>query len=254
MTLLVVKITLRAIQREASGDFIAEVLRNSEGDYHHVSRVLIHEPSSPEEKHHTRWYIEKYSELNPLETVKAGSVSASLDEYGRLLSEQVLNAELLSSLRNPSHPLLLHLSIEAPPGLLEFFSIYWEILENSSVWPDQVRSDLHMLGVFRQLPILTNSLVPTFLVQQTLKPFNILLVVARPGFIDDVSHRTISRPLVEVIDKVVERNHSVNLQIVRPGSWEALEQALNKRQHGYFDCVHFDVHGDVEENLSGAQM
>ena len=46
----------------------------------------------------------------------------------------------------------------------------------------------------------------------------------------------------------------LNLEVVRPGTWEALKQHLEKshRIHGrgYFHMIHFDVHGKVKEQRS----
>jgi hypothetical protein len=39
--------------------------------------------------------------------------------------------------------------------------------------------------------------------------------------------------------------HSIALEIVRPGTFEAFKRHLKTRPKGYFDIVHFDVHGRV---------
>ncbi|CAG8979422.1 hypothetical protein HYALB_00012455 [Hymenoscyphus albidus] len=39
--------------------------------------------------------------------------------------------------------------------------------------------------------------------------------------------------------------HSIALEVVRPGTFDAFKSHLNSRPKGFFDIVHFDVHGRV---------
>ena len=73
---------------------------------------------------------------------------------------------------------------------------------------------------------------------------NILVVVARPNGPVDVGYRTISRPL---LDALRTAGLPVRVDLVRPGTWEALRQHLRAatEQHGsgWYQVVHFDLHG-----------
>ncbi len=69
---------------------------------------------------------------------------------------------------------------------------------------------------------------------------NLLVVVARPDEENDVGYRTISRPLVEAIGQSDLR---VNVDILRPGTYEALVKQLAEKGEGYYHIVHFDMHG-----------
>ena len=73
---------------------------------------------------------------------------------------------------------------------------------------------------------------------------NILVVTARPDGPGDVGYRTISRPL---LDALRHRSLPVTLDLVRPGTWEALRGHLRaaKEQHGsgWYQVIHFDLHG-----------
>ena len=75
---------------------------------------------------------------------------------------------------------------------------------------------------------------------------NVLLVTARPGGARDVGYRTIARPLVETLRKAALR---VRVDILRPGTYEALTRHLEASQErhgpGYYHVVHFDVHGGL---------
>ncbi|MDM8564322.1 tetratricopeptide repeat protein [Candidatus Halobeggiatoa sp. HSG11] len=75
---------------------------------------------------------------------------------------------------------------------------------------------------------------------------NVLLVTARPDGKHDVGYRTISRPLVEMLQNA---KLPVKIDILRPGTYQALvkqlEQVTNEYGKGYYHLLHFDVHGAV---------
>jgi len=77
---------------------------------------------------------------------------------------------------------------------------------------------------------------------------NILLVTARP-YQDDVRYRSISRPLVELIDK---QDLPAQVTVLRPPTFENLREHLRGRPNHYH-IVHFDGHGSYGVNpaLSG---
>ena len=67
---------------------------------------------------------------------------------------------------------------------------------------------------------------------------NILLVTARP-YEADVLYRSISRPLVELIDK---QDLPAQVTVLRPPTFESLREHLHERPNHYH-IVHFDGHG-----------
>ena len=67
---------------------------------------------------------------------------------------------------------------------------------------------------------------------------NILLVTARP-YEADVRYRSISRPLVELIDK---QDLPAQVTVLRPPTFENLREHLRERPNHYH-IVHFDGHG-----------
>src|SRR5260370_955761 len=85
---------------------------------------------------------------------------------------------------------------------------------------------------------------------------NLLIVTARPSGRSDVGYRTISRPLVEALRQA---NLPVQIDILRPGTYKALENHLRQKsaqeQEGYYQVIHFDLHGAVltYEQLQQAQ-
>ena len=73
---------------------------------------------------------------------------------------------------------------------------------------------------------------------------NILVVVARPDGPGDVGYRTISRPL---LDALRTAGLPVTVDLVRPGTWQALRDhlraATERHGSGWYQVIHFDLHG-----------
>ena len=73
---------------------------------------------------------------------------------------------------------------------------------------------------------------------------NILVVVARPDGPADVGYRTISRPL---LDALRTAGLPVTVDLVRPGTWQALrdhlQAATERHGSGWYQVIHFDLHG-----------
>jgi hypothetical protein len=68
------------------------------------------------------------------------------------------------------------------------------------------------------------------------------VVTARPGEEKDVNYRTISRPLIEAIQQA---RVPINVELLRPGTYKALENHLQAKGTGYYHIVHFDAHGGL---------
>ena len=82
---------------------------------------------------------------------------------------------------------------------------------------------------------------------------NLLVVTARPKEENDVGYRTISRSLIEAIEKCQLR---VNVELLRPGTYEALERHLEEKGAGFYHIIHFDAHGGLmsyEQIQAGAK-
>ena len=75
---------------------------------------------------------------------------------------------------------------------------------------------------------------------------NLLIVTARPSGKRDVGYRTISRPLIDVLNRT---SLPVQVEILRPGTYRALENHLRtiteKHGEGFYHVIHFDVHGTL---------
>ncbi len=95
----------------------------------------------------------------------------------------------------------------------------------------------------------------------TISCFRILLVVARgidterdlslPGrqtrLLPDPDPSLIYEPLLAVIEKLKKDFH-IQLEVCRPGTWHALGSILEEGGTGFYDMVHFDMHGGIKED------
>jgi tetratricopeptide (TPR) repeat protein len=76
---------------------------------------------------------------------------------------------------------------------------------------------------------------------------NILLVIARP-YVGDVHYRSISRPLVELIEK---EKLPAGVHVLRPPTFDRLREHLRQRPH-FYHLIHFDGHGSVTTRDQGS--
>ncbi len=139
-------------------------------------------------------------------------------------------------------------------GSAAFQLLHWEALRDPELdEPLAVR-----LPVTRRV-----TLVPSKFELPAGQPtLNILLVTARPFGRSDVGYRTISRPL---LDALRQASVPVTVDLVRPGTWEALRDHLRQVKErrggsGSYQVVHFDLHGgfseyrELEELQSAGQL
>jgi hypothetical protein len=78
--------------------------------------------------------------------------------------------------------------------------------------------------------------------QEASPVLRLLVVTARPDEESDVGYRTISRPLIEAIQNA---QVPVEVDLLRPGTYEALSRHLEEKGEGYYHIVHFDAHGGL---------
>lgn len=120
-------------------------------------------------------------------------------------------------------------------------NLHWEVLEDMSVWPEKTN---HQIIVRRKVPDL--NIVQSVQTKGNVSGFNILLVVARDlsRGDDEIGHTLTTAGMVEIIGKLPSKT-PVNLEIVRPGTWDTLKRHLESRPKGYFSIVHLDMPGRV---------
>ncbi|MEK8021963.1 MAG: tetratricopeptide repeat protein [Candidatus Parabeggiatoa sp.] len=198
--------------------------------------ITIKNPFSAKQEKLFEWYFEKYSKFPFTKQVEFAQAAASVPRYGEELFEQVFSHRKVYA--EYSHALqTTDLEIEIV-GLSTFHQLHWEALKD----PD---SD-HALALHH--PIIRKPVghPPPMVTGQASPTLNVLLVIARPDGKDDIGYRTISRPLVEMLQNA---KLPVKIDILRPGTYQALteqlEQVTSQQGKGYYHLIHFDVHGAV---------
>ncbi|HLX57712.1 MAG TPA: CHAT domain-containing protein [Ktedonobacteraceae bacterium] len=179
-----------------------------------------------------------YLEFPFTKKVRAQNAAKSITTYGESLFNQVFgNRDIYDEYRDILKAGLNDLQIEIA-GNPKFHALHWEALKDPKLQ--------HPLA--RQAIVVRKNLQPQNLALSlhSSPTINLLIVTARPAGKRDVGYRTISRPLVEALRNA---NLRVQVEILRPGTYRALENHLReitaKHGEGYYHVIHFDLHGAV---------
>ena len=223
-------ITIREQSQTETGFNVTLVIQ---GDNY---QITLSDPFDVKQEQELEWYFEDWLRYPILEQIKADRAKASVEEYGKELFKQVFQSDIrafakYSQIRND----LSQVQIEIESITPEFHALHWETLQD----PELPRP-------FSIDSVLIRKSVRSAVIEAQVKEFptiNLLVVVARPNTDRDVGYRTISRPLVEVIRNSQLR---VNIELLRPGTYEALSRHLEAKGSGYYHIVHFDVHGALK--------
>lgn len=198
--------------------------------------IVLTDPFTPDQQEQLRWYLEDYAEKEPFEATRAEKVFQNLTAYGKELAEQLRINQVIPS----GHRLILEIEVGKHASTIH--QLHWEVLEDVELWPQDGRpKEVSVTRILSDTPACPNQGISSF---ANLPTFNVLLVASRPRRFD-INHRLISRILVYIIDKLPTTAFPINLQIVRPSTWDAFESHLRRYEPGYFHLIHFDMHGDV---------
>src|SRR5579859_1810926 len=237
-----VRISIQEQERPKRRNGWNAIVRFDNGPKHSIT---VTNPFSKEGEEELAWYFEEHLEFPFTRKVRAQKAAASIKAYGEELFKQVFakNADVLVAYRTALQAGLNDAQIEIE-GTPRFHALHWEALKDP-----EVREPLVL-----QATMIRKNLEPSS-TQSQVRPsptINLLVVVARPSGTRDVGYRTISRPLVEALRQT---NIPIRIEILRPGTYRALENHLRettaRHGEGYYHVVHFDVHGAV---LSHAQL
>ncbi len=221
-------ITIRERQKTATG-FEASLIIDG-GEY----PITITDPFTTQEEQRLEWYFEEWIAFPFSDTAIAEQAKASVKTYGEKLFEQVFKADINAySEYRPLRGNPKQLQIEIVGKTPEFHALHWEALQDADL-PRPLAVDCVMLrkSVKPTPPVSANVEISPVI--------NLLVVTARPDEEHDVGYRTISRPLIEAIQNCQLR---VKVELLRPGSYQALSQHLEEKGAGFYHIVHFDTHG-----------
>jgi tetratricopeptide (TPR) repeat protein len=240
-------ITLTERVRSADGGF--EVAVGFEGGGEHLVTVADPLAGNPDGERLLAWYFEEHLRYPFLDRDREQEAVLLLADYGSGLFAQVFEAssDCLYEFRRVRDAGLDGFQLQVVGGL-DFHRLHWESLRDSGVGAP--------LGA--RVPIVrkVGRVAAGFDVPDQGHVLRVLVVTARPDGARDVGYRTISRPLLAALRRA---RIPVSVDLVRPGSWRALERHLqattSRRGSGWYGIVHFDVHGWVAdaEALAGTQ-
>jgi tetratricopeptide (TPR) repeat protein len=202
--------------------------------------IEVSDPFSEQEEERLEWYFEAHLRQPFLNQVKAREAAQSISAYGERLFGQVF-ADPKSYARYfacKSQLDTLRIEIEGSPA---FHALHWEALKD----PELPRAIALTCTVVRRRRV--EQAIEAQV--RTAPALRLLIVTARPHGAGDVAYRTISRPLVDALRRARAR---VDIDILRPGSYRALDNHLQqvtaREGSGFYHIVHFDTHGALLEH------
>ncbi|QEI40323.1 Photosystem I assembly protein Ycf3 [Dolichospermum sp. UHCC 0315A] len=219
-------ITIREQQQIATG--FAASLSFGDGEYD----IIITDPFTPQEERELEWYFEEWLVYPIVDTVKAERAKNSVKTYGERLFDQVFQDKKAYSKYQQLKNNLSQVQIEIVSKTPEFQALHWEALQDTD-FPRPLAVDCVMLRKSVNSAVGSVNLPPSSVI-------NLLVVVARPDEEKDVGYRTISRPMLELIENGKLR---VNVELLRPGTYQALSQHLEEKGANFYHIIHLDMHG-----------
>ncbi len=202
------------------------------------------------------WYIQDFATKWPFHERRAANAVEELKRYANSLLTQLDLIQLVhdtapsSSYGNRS----ITINVTEDEGAVNSIQqLHWEFLESPSLWGPEVEVKVNRVTTTKKssgdYPIGELALDED---QVSGQPrVNALLVVARDlspnSNTADVNPNVALRILAEIQQDFASQDlHArLNLEVVRPGTLEALEEHLKMHSKGYYHFVHFDLHGTV---------
>ncbi|MCJ1435860.1 hypothetical protein MMC27_005236 [Xylographa pallens] len=229
--------------------------------------LKLDNPFTPDDEAETRWYLESFAPKSPFESTRAKRIAEKLEIYASQLGEGIQLRELVSRFPHIDQPRLIELEvvegyrdsdIDSPDASIQ--RLHWELLENClrdsrGPWPISVtrsiRNENDMCGIKK-----VTSWAVKKITDRPRNSFNILLVVARNLTFDESAHQDVDpgltlRALLAIKRhlRVTNAPYELNVEVVRPGTFNALQEHLQRatEEHGpgHFNLVHFDMHGII---------
>lgn len=220
------KITIceRPSASSSASEGFAAAVRMSGAEY----PIVVRDPFDEQQEQLLEWYFERWLERPYVKAygLRAETARQSIRDYGEALFDQVFADRRAykgyADLRE--HLEQVQIEIEGSPA---FQALHWEALREPLDEPtDSSRPNLPLSVDCMML----RKLGKAGSVRVDESPVvNLLVVVARPGEENDVGYRTIARPLIETIGKSQLR---VNVDILRPGTYEAFVKQLDPKRGG----------------------
>jgi hypothetical protein len=198
-------------------------------------QIHVTDPFSSDQETDLKWYLEERATSDPFAEARTTAVEKSLETYAKTLYGNVEPAFSKVNLDVASEQVCL--SIIDQTSDKSIHRLHWEALEHPTL-----RCNICVYRVQEETDIEASKEMPN---KKT--SLNLLFMTARKmdRTKTDVDQRLILRP---VLGFIAEKSSTmpIDFDVVRPGTYEALELLLGQRK-GYYDLIHFDVHGQVSK-------
>jgi hypothetical protein len=205
--------------------------------------------ASTDARRDLRWFMEDHATRDPFDVTRANAARRKLKEFELELAKDIVTANVLPNKRG-SH---LSISIQVLPGLDHvLYALPWEALEDPLAWA--------FAGIFYksysvERVFCLQSLTPPISTvkhdkeqQQQYSKTNILVMSARPESVEGSAANLISVPIAKIVSRCPGVSRRATLHIARPGTWKALVKTLQAKPKGFYQFVHIDMHGQVEND------
>ena len=200
--------------------------------------VSFTNPFSQKEEENLTWYFEEHLKHPFMNEGLAKTTGDSIKTYGEALFNQIFTEKVLIQYSLLKSAGIHTIQFEIKGSTDYFHQIHWEAMKDPNL-PHPFVYDCIMTRCTFKPPLQAIHPNPS-------PTLNILLVTSRPNGKHDVAYRTISRPLVEAVQS---SQIPVKIDILRPGTYQALSTHLQDIRDtygaGYYHIIHFDVHGGV---------
>ena len=185
------------------------------------------------------WYFEEHLRYPFLDSDRRAQAVAQIAAYGQSLFDQVFGGQAAPVYRRLRGQLFEDCRLEIS-GSAALHKLHWEALRD----PELDRP----LALCMPLTRRAEGQLGRTPLPAPAGPLRLLLVVARPGGPADQGYRTISRPLLEALRSA---GVPITVDLLRPGTWPALRDHLQtmtgRHGPGWYQVVHFDVHGQFSK-------
>jgi hypothetical protein len=198
-------------------------------------KTTVKSPFTDAQEKELVWYFEEHLRFPFTGEKRALQAAKSIQDYGEALFAQLFaDIDLYASYIQAMQSGMQDLAFEIIGSPENIHILHWEALKDPKL-PDPFS--------LRSAMIRRTFKASSFAARTKPSPtLNILLITSRPKEGDDVSYRTISRPLVESMQK---SGIPISIDLVRPGTFRALAEHLDRKGPGYYHILHFDLHGAV---------
>jgi tetratricopeptide (TPR) repeat protein len=229
-------IRLAEVSHDGDGAFGVRLSFGDDAEY----TVQVTDPADAAGEAELAWYFEEHLRYPFLDKDREQQAVRQIAAYGEALFGQVFGGDASHDYRSLRERSFDGCRLEIS-GSAALHQLHWEALQD----PDLDSPLAVRVPVTRRV----GGQPSQFALPDPRPTVNIVVITARPDGPRDVGYRTISRPL---LDALRTAGLPVTVDLVRPGTWDALREHLRSatKRHGsgWYHIVHFDLHGAFAEH------